>query len=201
MAVAGHSGDIETAQAHLDDPEPVVRATALRALLRAGALEGPQLSRAVSDPSPVVRRAAAALIAARPEALGAEQLDADLATLLGDADAGVCESAAWAAGEHVGLPAARVDQLAELVTSHDDPLVREAAVAALGSLRDPAGRSAILAATHDKATVRRRAVLALASFEGPDVDEALRRASTDRDRQVRQAAEDLGIDDVRPGSP
>jgi HEAT repeat protein len=39
--------------------------------------------------------------------------------------------------------------------------------------------------------VRRRAVLALAPFEGPEVDAALQAATTDRDWQVRQAAEDL----------
>jgi len=47
-----------------------------------------------------------------------------------------------------------------------------------------------LAATTDKATVRRRAVIALAPFEGPEVDAALEIARTDRDWQVRQAAED-----------
>jgi hypothetical protein len=39
--------------------------------------------------------------------------------------------------------------------------------------------------------VRRRAVIALAPFAGPEVDAALERARTDRDWQVRQAAEDL----------
>jgi hypothetical protein len=34
-------------------------------------------------------------------------------------------------------------------------------------------------------------VLALAPFEGPEVDAALERAASDRDWQVRQAAEDL----------
>jgi hypothetical protein len=34
-------------------------------------------------------------------------------------------------------------------------------------------------------------VLALAPFDGPDVEAALDRALTDRDWQVRQAAEDL----------
>ena len=62
---------------------------------------------------------------------------------------------------------------------------------ALGSLGDPAGPPAILAGTRDKATVRRRAVIALAPFDGPEVDEALAAALTDRDWQVRQAAEDL----------
>ena len=69
---------------------------------------------------------------------------------------------------------------------------REAAVAALGAIGDPAGLPAILAATSDKPAVRRRAVLALAPFDGPEVDAALERALSDRDWQVRQAAEDLG---------
>ena len=52
----------------------------------------------------------------------------------------------------------------------------------------------MLAATRDRAAVRRRAVIALAAFEGPEVDAALDRALTDRDWQVRQAAEDLKSD-------
>lgn len=190
-AVAGHRGDVPTALSLITDPDPGVRATALRALQRAGALEAEQLTEAAADESPVVRIAATGVIAASPPEMGAEHLDGLLSKLLDDPDDDVCESAAWAAGERTALPAPMVGKLAEMATSHDDALVREAAVAALGSLGDPAGRDAILAATHDKATVRRRAVLALASFEGPDVDEALERASGDRDRQVRQAAEDL----------
>ncbi len=195
VAIAGHAGDVETALAHLHDPEPVVRATALRALLRLGALDGPHLSSAVADASPVVRRAAAGVLAARPQGIGVDRLEAELASLLADADATVSESAAWAAGEQHRLSAARVSQLADLATGHHDALVREAAVAALGSLGDPAGREAVLAATEDKATVRRRAVLALAAFDGPEVEAALERACTDRDRQVRQAAEDLRYED------
>jgi hypothetical protein len=34
-------------------------------------------------------------------------------------------------------------------------------------------------------------VVALSAFEGPEVEAALEAASTDRDWQVRQAAEDL----------
>jgi HEAT repeat protein len=64
-------------------------------------------------------------------------------------------------------------------------------VAALGAIGDPAGLPAVLAATRDRPAVRRRAVLALAPFDGPDVDAALERALTDRDWQVRQAAEDV----------
>jgi HEAT repeat protein len=78
-----------------------------------------------------------------------------------------------------------------VATFHSDPLVREAAVAALGALGDPDGLEAVLAACRDKAPIRRRAVLALAAFEGPEVDAALRAALDDRDWQTRQAAEDL----------
>ena len=87
-----------------------------------------------------------------------------------------------------------------LVLEHGDPLVREAAVAALGSLGDERGLEAILRACDDRANVRRRSVLALAPFDTPAVRDALRTARTDRDWQVRQSAEDLatimGIDDT-----
>jgi len=78
-----------------------------------------------------------------------------------------------------------------------EPLVREAAVAALGAIGDDRGLDAILAATTDKPAIRRRAVLALAPFVDPEhpraaeVAAALDAALTDRDWQVRQAAEDL----------
>ena len=87
--------------------------------------------------------------------------------------------------------------LIDLATSRHEPLVRESAVAALGALGDERGLDAILAGTADKPAIRRRAVLALAPFVGPDharageVADALQRALTDRDWQVRQAAEDV----------
>ena len=82
-------------------------------------------------------------------------------------------------------------RLAQLATEHDDPLVRESAVAAIGALGDELGLPAVLEATTDKPAVRRRAVLALAAFEGPEVDAAWERARTDRDRQVRDAVDEL----------
>ena len=112
--------------------------------------------------------------------------------LLDDADPSVVEMAAFACGEQGEAVAPDVvARLAELATGHEDALVREAAVAALGAIGAPAGLDAILAATGDKATVRRRAVIALAPFDGPEVQAALERARSDRDWQVRQAAEDL----------
>jgi HEAT repeat protein len=112
--------------------------------------------------------------------------------MLGDSEVTVAVAAAWAIGE-LAAPGrtGAVGALAHTATGHADPLAREAAVAALGALGDPAGLSAILAACGDQPAIRRRAVLALAPFEGPAVDAALATARRDRDWQVRQAAEDL----------
>ena len=183
-AVAGHTDDPDTARELLHDPSPSVRATALNALARLHRLTYEDLAGALADPSPDVRRRATDAARTHP--------DVDLLPLLDDAEPLVAESAAWALGER-GEPAAPqvVKRLSAVATGHEDALVREAAVAALGAIGDPGGLPAILQATTDKPAVRRRAVLALAPFEGEDVETALHRALQDRDWQVRQAAEDL----------
>ncbi len=116
-----------------------------------------------------------------------------LLVLLDDHEVTVVESAAWALGELGDLAVARgaVPALSRTVARHRDTLAREAAVAALGALGDPAALPVILDACTDKPAVRRRAVLALAPFEGPEVETAIAAALDDRDWQVRQAAEDL----------
>jgi HEAT repeat protein len=116
-----------------------------------------------------------------------------LLPLLDDHDVTVVEAAAWALGElgDDARAAGAVDALSHVVRAHRDALAREAAVAALGALADPAALPTILDACHDKPAVRRRAVLALAPFDGPEVDAAIDSALEDRDWQVRQAAEDL----------
>jgi len=181
VTVAGHTGDATTALTALEDPAAQVRAAALGALHRLGRLQAETVQGALGDADPAVRRRAAEL-AATIEGV-------DLITALDDSDDGVVETAAWACGEQQS--SATVPALANLATNHDDPLCREAAVAALGSIGDSSGLPAILTACGDKATVRRRAVIALAPFEGPDVDAALVAALDDRDWQVRQAAEEL----------
>jgi HEAT repeat protein len=191
VAIAGHRGDLDRVRVALTDEDPRVRATALGALTRAGALTAEDLARAATDGDPIVRRRVAeAAAAADPRGSSAP-----VVRLLEDADASVVEAAAWACGELAGFDdetrRTAVERLTQLATLHEDALVREAAVAALGSMGDEAGLTAILAATRDKPAVRRRAVLALAPFEGPEVDEAFNRALEDRDWQVRQAAEDL----------
>jgi HEAT repeat protein len=202
VAVAGHSGDAATARKGLEHADPAVRATALGALERLGALDDAGLAAAFADPDPVVRRRAAA-IAARHRGV-------DLGPLLGDADASVVEVAVWACGEHEVVADEILTVLVALATgarAGQEPLVREAAVAALGAIGDDRGLDAVLAATADRPAIRRRAVLALAPFLDPDhprsseIRAALTRALTDRDWQVRQAAEDLTIppDSALPG--
>jgi HEAT repeat protein len=185
-ALAGHTGDETTARAALDDPDPRVRATGLGALERLGVLSPEEIAVALADPDPSVRRRACEVAAGQP----GDQAPSLLAALADD-DPTVVEVAAWACGERSPAEPGVVAVLAALTTGHEDALVREAAVAALGAIGDEAGLPAILAATADRATVRRRAVLALAPFDGDEVDSALARAREDRDWQVRQAAEDL----------
>lgn len=186
MALAGHTGDAATARAHLEDPDPSVRATALGALARSGALTVADVAAGLADGEVAVRRRALELGATFP---GDEP--PDLVALLDDPDDTVVEVAAWALGEQDPPDPDAAPALCRVVAEHADALCREAAVAALGAIGDPSTLPTVLAATSDIATVRRRAVIALAPFEGPEVEAALSRATEDRDWQVRQAAEDL----------
>lgn len=193
VVIAGHTGDIDVARSHLSHPHGPVRASALNALERLQVLDDATLAAFVDDPDPEVRRRVAQIAARHP--------DVDLLALLHDAETLVVEMAAWSCGEQVSddqddAPSTDVrgDVLARLIdlaTSHEDPLVRETAVASLGAIGDERGLPAILAGCADKPAIRRRAVLALAPFAGTHVDAALRRALEDRDWQVRQAAEDV----------
>lgn len=184
-ALAGHLGDAGTARRLITSPHPEVRAAALGALARLGdKVLGTAVLGALADEAAGVRRRAAELAASTPLVPITR-----LTAILDDAEPLVAEAACWALGEREDAEA--VDALARTAGGHTDPLVREAAVAALGAIGDERGLPAVLAATTDKPAVRRRAVLALAPFEGPEVDQALQRALEDRDWQVRQAAEDL----------
>ena len=217
--MAGHRGDENAARVHLDDPDPKVREAALRALDRTGSAGRDDLERALADEHPAVRMAALELAAGRPEIPAAS-----VAAGLEDPDPRVVEVAAWACGElgsdadgadaadlvgdvsggdcrELGSDAGGADlsgvisALASVAAAHVDALCRESAVAALGSLAHPSGLPAVVAGLDDKPAVRRRAVIALAAFDGPDADAALRRARSDRDRQVREAVEEmLGLD-------
>ena len=195
VTVAGYRGDTATVAAGWGSTDPLVRASTLTALVRSGALTDDVLLEGIGDSATVVARRAIEIAAIAAPAVRA--VDRELVAILLAEDDTLAEVAAFALGErHQEAPSSEVldgivTALGAAATRHRDPLVREAAVAALGSVGDPAGLPAVLAATTDKATVRRRAVLALAAFEGDTVDAALEKARTDRDWQVRQAAEDL----------
>ncbi len=189
------AGGLARLVAASDDGDPRVRAAALGALVRRGNRQKATTAwrAALDDPVAAVRRRAAELsvsLAARPGG-DLEVMVAALLPRLGDGDVTVVEAAAWALGELGPAAAAAVAGLASVTTGHADAIAREAAVAALGAIGDARGLGAVLAACTDKPAVRRRAVLALAPFDGPEVDAAIERALTDRDWQVRQAAEDL----------
>jgi HEAT repeat protein len=190
-------------RASADDPDARVRAAAVGALVRAApsvALHAWQ--RAVTDESPAVRRRAAELapkLSTQEIEAPEQELVAPLLSLLGDRDVTVVEASAWSLGElgDGACAGGAVAALGGVVEHHRDALAREAAVAALGALGDVDGLAAVLAACTDKPAVRRRAVLALAPFEGAEVEAAIATALTDRDWQVRQAAEDLRAEDPR----
>ena len=195
--LAGYNGDEAIARRLLFDTEAVVRAAAVGALDRIGRLTDAELAEALGDIDASDRRRGLEILGA----YGAtDSCRVDLAAyvlpgLLEDADSSVVEVACWASGEHPGLAKVLVQGVTGVALNHDDPLCRESAVAALGALGHEKGRAAVLAGLPERAAIRRRAVLALAAFEGPEVEAALTAALSDRDWQVRQAAEDLlGVD-------
>lgn len=183
VATAGHTGDSAALGEALGDADPVTRQLALSGLARTGRLTDDQVSAALTDADPGVRRRAAQLAAGRPAV--------DLLASLDDADPVVVEMAAWACGEREQVPEETLTKLIDLAVTADDPLVREASVAALGAIGDERGFEAVLHGTTDKPAIRRRATLALAAFDDERGIAALRAALDDRDWQVRQGAQDV----------
>jgi len=189
VTLAGHRGDAAVARRGLGDPDAGVQAAALGALARLGALTAGDVASALAGGPPVVRRRAVdAAVEVRGKGSRSTLVRA-VTGALDDTDPLVVVGAAWFLGERRHRPAVPV--LAATATGHGDVRCREAAVAALGAIGDPAGLPAVLLAQADKATVRRRATVALAGFDDPRVEAALRAAAVDRDWQVRQAAAEL----------
>lgn len=231
-ALSGHRGDHTTATNLLTDTDPGVRIAAVGALARMDRLDATVGQTLASDPDAGVRRrlaeelGRAAAGTTRPPVrqprrpLWAVRLAVGL---LGDPDGLVVEAAAWATGELLGTDGTAepdaphssdadahtgttigtaVAALADTARHHDDPLVREASVAALASIGDPQGLDAVLEATGDKPAIRRRAVIGLAAWlDEPGVTDALNKATRDRDWQVRQAARLLLDEPVTPDQP
>ena len=176
-------GDLALAREAFTNPDPRVRASSIAVLAENNELDDELVTVALGDIHPTVR-ASLARAACSNKAV-------PIVRLLNDQDSRVVEVACWAAGEREESEDVVVEMLSTIALDHDDALCRESAVAALGAIGDSRGLESILQATQDIATVRRRAVIALAPFEGQAVSDALEVALTDRDWQVRQAAEDI----------
>ena len=176
-------GDLSLARELCGDGDPRVRASSVAVLSENDALDESLIALGLSDPNPLVRMTVARA--------AAQNSSISVLELLNDEDSSVVEIACWAAGEQTEHNDSLIEALSAIVLEHEDALCRESAVAALGALGDVRGLESILKATKDIATVRRRAVIALAPFEGQAVTDALQLALSDRDWQVRQAAEDL----------
>ena len=84
VVVAGHIGDVNTARAAKSDQDPRVRASALGALDRMGALADEELRDALRDPSPRVRMRVAALTVGRPGVSPTSLLDDPSDDVVGD---------------------------------------------------------------------------------------------------------------------
>lgn len=177
----GFRGDESGARSLVHDESAKVRSAALGALARMRNLTEDDVMRALVDESPEVRRVICELSVRLPHV--------DISSLLTDRDPRVVEVCAFALGERGDSRG--IDALVDVAARHSDPLCREAAIASLGSIGDERSKSVIIAGLDDIAQIRRRALIALANFEGHDVDDAIRKRLTDRDWQVRQAAEDL----------
>ncbi len=166
-----------------------MQAAALGALARLGRLTAADVASALGEGPPAVRRRAVETALAVRGPGSRSTLLAAVTSALDDPDPLVVVGAAWFLAERRHRPA--VPLLTVTATGHADARCREAAVAALGAIGDPAGLPAVLDALGDKPTVRRRATVALAGFDDPRVEPALQAAATDRDWQVRQAAAEL----------
>lgn len=165
------------------DPDPHTRALALGCLSRMEALTDELLEVALTDEDRDVR--------VRAIELAFDRQHINLLEGLADGDDLVVETTAWALGERHKPSSESIAALIATAADHEVSICREAAIAALGAIGHEDGLPTILAGLNDRAPVRRRAVLALAPFDTPEVTIALENALKDRDRQVRQAAEDL----------
>lgn len=196
VALAAHDGNTDLLGSYVDSDEEIVRAAAVRGLWEC-------THGSPTDPEPVLlmlhqlmgnERTTHVLVAvgetfATRHGILCQQL-------LDHADPRVVEAGCFAAAQLAPSASHLVDRLEGLASTHEDDLVRESAIAALGAYGLPRSTSIVIAATSDKVYVRRRAIVALSAFEGDDVEDALRAATADRDAQTRALAEDI----LRAGS-
>lgn len=142
------------------------------------------LAVALRDPSVDVRLTSAQALGSLEDPRAVEAL---VAALRSDSDAGVRKMAAWALGEIEDARA--VSGLSEALRSDSAVEVREMAAWALGEIESPEGVPALGAALRDSGVeVRRMAVWALGEVESPQAVEWLVPALRDEDVDIRRKA-------------
>lgn len=88
-----------------------------------------------------------------------------------------------------------VPKLIELAEEHEEPLVRESALASLGAIGDQRALPVVLRALSSKNVyLRRRALVVSVAFESEEIDAAVEALRDDRDAQIRQLFVDLERD-------
>lgn len=183
IILAEQARDVDALRSALGAEPATLRALALGSLAKIDALTADDCRAALLDNDRDVR--------VRAIEVSISDHSVALVPLLADDDDLVVETAAWALGEREAPDVEVIAALDQVGRHHEISICREAAIAALGAIGSIDGLATILAGLTDRAPVRRRAVLALAPFDTPEVTAALTAALDDRDRQVRQAAEDL----------
>ena len=171
------------------DPEPVVRATVLSALVSMKFDPGATLKKidvAMRDKAPVVRLSAAT--AAGAMGAGARAVSATLTTLIDDPEPAVRAAAIRALGATGGNEAGLA---AKLSAQLDDPIVRSAAIDALSKLgKQSAAAAPKLIALYPKAQKSERLAIlaALGGSTSPESIAVIHGALKDADPVFRAAA-------------
>ena len=183
----------------LSDPSPIVRVTAMKAILSLDSAESAAaLLPLLNDKDEFVRREAAYALGATRSKTATSALS-DL--LLNDKEAGVRGAAAVALG-HIGDEAAVIPLVGVLAPQlsmpakgkrkrEDNPFVLRAAAVALGQIKSRAGTPALLAVVGNEKLpddVRREAVRSLGLIGDPAAIPALKTASLSEDPFLSQLA-------------
>ncbi len=180
--LAAYRGDENTVRSFLNHPDPSLRAAALSGLAQMKAVTKDDSINALCDSDDIVRLRACELTTHLP--------GADYVQLLDSGNYIIVEAACFAVGEisdDRGL-----EKLIDIALHHKEPVCRESAVAALGSIGNEKALPCLIAALNDSANIRRRAVLALSVFiETTEALEAIKSRINDKDWQVRQIVENI----------
>lgn len=188
---------LRVARQRLDDPDPAVRAGALRLLTRHGddAAEARRLAH--TDESPLVRAEALASLVARGE-LSRDEACAELTELVQASDA---SGAVAAANALARLPPGDFGGLTRILSQHPDPEVAAALAGSLARFPHPAHAPALvrLIGPRSSRPLARRSLVALGEEGLSTLEAALRDRAlpvTVR-RQIPRVMSDFAIDAAR----